>query len=281
MIPALTGYGFEVVRATDRATTTAITTGHAATAVSVVKTVHAALAASGRDLGDLTVAMVGLGSIGTSSLNLLLTRAPRPPAHLVLCDVAGSAPRLRALATELRGSGLAGSVATAESAPALPAAVYQADLIVTAVSGGTAVLDIDRLRPGTVVVDDSFPHCFDTAHALARMRGQRDVLTVGGGLLAVGDTERYIADNLPPAAASGYAERSWLPGTVASCRLESLLHTAVSGLPLVHGLVNASHAHAYWDAVEAAGVSAAPLHLLGHTIATGPPWHGTTSHGTS
>ncbi|MFE5160888.1 amino acid adenylation domain-containing protein [Streptomyces sp. NPDC056697] len=270
MIPALTGYGFEVVRATDRATT-AVTTGHAATAVSVVKTVHAALAASGRDLGDLTVAMVGLGSIGTSSLNLLLTRAPRPPAHLVLCDVEGSAPRLRALATELRGSGLAGSVATAESAPALPPAVYEADLIVTAVSAGTAVLDVDRLRPGTVVVDDSFPHCFDTARALARMRGKRDVLTVGGGLLAVGDTERHIADNLPPAAASGYAERSWLPGTVASCRLESLLHTAVSGLPLVHGLVNASHAHAYWDAVEAAGVSAAPLHLLGHTIATGPP----------
>ncbi|WP_230991356.1 non-ribosomal peptide synthetase/type I polyketide synthase [Streptomyces endocoffeicus] len=275
MIPALTGYGFEVVRATDGAAT--ITTGHAATAVSVVKTVQAALATTGRDLGDLTIAMVGLGSIGTSSLNLLLTRAPRPPAHLLLCDVAGSAPRLRALAAELRGNGLAGSVATAESAPGLPAAVYEADLIVTAVSGGTAVLDIDRLRPGTVVVDDSFPHCFDTARALARMREQCDVLTVGGGLLAVGDTERHIADDLPPAAASGYAERSWLPGTVASCRLESLLHTAVSGLPLVHGLVDASHAHAYWDAVEAAGVGAAPLHLLGHIVDTPPSWPGTTS----
>ncbi|WP_413805908.1 amino acid adenylation domain-containing protein [Streptomyces sp. OE57] len=277
MLPALTGYGFEVVRAIDGAT--AVTTGHAATAVSVVKTVHAALATTGRELGDLTVAVVGLGSIGTSSLNLLLTRAPRPPAHLLLCDVAGSAPRLRALATELRGTGLAGSVATAESAPALPAAVYEADLIVTAVSGGTAVLDIDRLRPGAVVVDDSFPHCFDTARALARMRGQRDVLTVGGGLLAVGDTERHIADDLPSAAASGYAERSWLPGTVASCRLESLLHTAVSGLPLVHGLVDASPAHAYWDAVEAAGVGAAPLHLLGHIVDTPPSWPGTATHG--
>ncbi|MFF6847385.1 hypothetical protein [Streptomyces antimycoticus] len=123
--------------------------------------------------------------------------------------------------------------------------------------------------------------------------------------VAVGGTERHIADYLPPAAASGYAERSWLPGTIASRRLVSLPHTAVSGLPLVHGLVNASHAHAYWDAVEAAGVSAAPLRLLGHTIATEPPshrateppshrateppshrgtepsWHGTTSHGTS
>ncbi|MFE2182109.1 hypothetical protein [Streptomyces sp. NPDC059455] len=278
MIPALTGYGFEVARATDGATV--VTTGHAATAVSVVKTVHAALAATGRDLSDLTVAMVGLGSIGTSSLHLLLTRGPRPPAHLLLCDVAGSAPRLRALAAELRGNGLAGSVATAESAPGLPSAVYEADLIITAVSGGsggTAVLDIDRLRPGTVVVDDSFPHCFDTARALARMRERCDVLTVGGGLLAVGDTERHIADDLPPAAASGYAERSWLPGTVASCRLESLLHTAVSGLPLVHGLVDASYAHAYWDAVEAAGVGAAPLHLLGHIVGTPPSWPRTTS----
>ncbi|MEU8875198.1 hypothetical protein AB0D24_29445 [Streptomyces javensis] len=81
----------------------------------------------------------------------------------------------------------------------------------------------------------------DTARALARMRERRDVLTVGGELLAVGDTERHIADDLPPAATSGYAERSWLPGTVASCRLEFLPHTAVSGLPLVHGLVDASH----------------------------------------
>ncbi|MFD7505050.1 amino acid adenylation domain-containing protein [Streptomyces sp. NPDC059850] len=276
MIPAYTGYGFEVVRATGGATT--VTTGHAATAVSVVKTVHAALATRGRDLGDLTVAMVGLGSIGTSSLNLLLSSAQRPPARLVLCDLAGSAPRLRALAGDLRGRGrgsgrgseLAGPVETAESAPDLPLpdVVYEADLIVTAVSGGTAVLDVDRLRPGAVVVDDSFPHCFDTARALDRMRRRRDVLTVGGGLLSVGATERHIADDLPPAAASGYAAQAWLPGTVASCRLESLLHTAVPGLPLVHGLVDASHAHAYWEAVEAAGVSAAPLHLLGHQLDT-------------
>ncbi|AEM83001.1 hypothetical protein [Streptomyces violaceusniger] len=65
---------------------------------------------------------------------------------------------------ELRGSGLAESVATAESAPAFPSAVYEADLVVTAVSGGKAVLDVDRLRPGTVVVDDS-SRTVSTPHA--------------------------------------------------------------------------------------------------------------------
>ncbi|WAX81622.1 hypothetical protein [Streptomyces sp. KMM 9044] len=35
---------------------------------------------------------------------------------------------------------------------------------------------------------------------------------------------------------------------------------------LVHGLVDVGVTLAYWDAVERAGVSAAPLHLLGHTL---------------
>ncbi|MFF9063962.1 amino acid adenylation domain-containing protein [Streptomyces sp. NPDC014891] len=329
MIPSLTAYGFGVLRETEGPT--AVTTGHAATAVSVVKTVHAALARTGRslagtggsdagegldhagdpqgavgagsrgglgghgehddlsgigDLGDLTVAVVGLGSIGSSSLELFLTLAPVPPARLILCDVEGSAARLRALAEDLAGRGLAGDVEVHESgASALPAAVYAADLLVTAVSGGRAVLDVSRLRPGTIVVDDSFPHCFDTAEALARMRERRDVLIVGGGLLSVGApgpvgadgsggaagrgeaVVRRTAPGLPPAVAAAYAARSWLPGTIASCRLESLLHAADPELPLVHGLVDARLAGAYWRGMAAAGVTAGPLHLLGHAVA--------------
>lgn len=233
MIPSLTGYGFGVLHetATDattaqalttgRATTPpgvttghtatppgvttghtatppALTTGHAATAVSVVKTVHAALARTGRELGYLAVAVAGLGSIGRSSLELLLTLAAEPPARLVLCDVAGSAPRLRTLAEDLTARGLARNVEIHESGPGgLPSALYEAGLLVTAVSGGGTVLDVSRLRPGTIVVDDSFPHCFDTTKALARMREHRDVLIVGGGLLSVGAVERRTAPGLP------------------------------------------------------------------------------------
>ncbi|MFJ5138667.1 amino acid adenylation domain-containing protein [Streptomyces sp. NPDC088707] len=320
MIPSLTAYGFGVLRETEGPT--ALTTGHAATAVSVVKTVHAALVRTGRervgrrrldepgdtgqlgdpgqlgqlgqlsdpgepgqpgelsDLTDLSVAVVGLGSIGSSSLELLLTLAPEPPARLLLCDVPGSTSRLRTLADGLIGRGLARNVEIHESGRSdLPAAVYEADLLVTAVSGGGAPLDVARLRPGTIVVDDSFPHCFDTTKALARMRERRDVLIVGGGLLSVGaggasrsagvggTVERRTAPGLPPAAAAGYAARSWLPDTIASCRLESLLHAADPELPLVHGLVDARLALAYWRGMETAGVTAGPLHLLGHAVA--------------
>ncbi|MEV0218240.1 amino acid adenylation domain-containing protein [Streptomyces sp. NPDC050704] len=266
MIPSLTGYGFDVLRATEA--TAAVTTGHAATVVSVVRTVHAALDATGQELSDLTVAVVGLGSIGASSLRLLLTQARRPPARLLLCDVAGSRPRLKELAESLREQALADAVDVVESDAGLPSAVYEADLVVTAVSGGGTLLDIDRLRPGTTVVDDSFPHCFDTDRAISRMRSRKDVLVVGGGLLAVGATERHVADGLPAPAAAGYLAQPWLTGTVASCRLESLLHASGADVPLVHGLVDGSAALAYWQAVETAGVRAAPLHLLGHPIGT-------------
>jgi predicted amino acid dehydrogenase len=274
MIPALTGYGFAVLQdgalraaAPGRAQhVPVVSTGHAATAVSVVKTVLAALDATGRDLSELAVAIVGLGSIGRTSLELLLARVPRPPARLLLCDVAGSSPRLAALADHLRNRGLAGEVDCAAADPALPGAVYEADLVVAAVSGSGAILDVDRLRPGVIVVDDSFPHCFDTVRAVGRMQQQRDVLVVGGGLLHCGTTDRRTVEGLPPAATAGAAARMRPPGTIASCQLESLLLAATPGLAPVHGLVEIRLAEAYWTAVEAAGVRAAPLHLLGHTV---------------
>ncbi len=279
-IPALTGYGYDVLRETEPSAAAllpgALTTGHATTTVAVVKTVHAALAATGRDLAGLTLAVVGCGSVGTSSLRLLLARSPRPPARLILCDLPGSAPRLRRLAAELSADRPGTSVRVLESTGAragLPGELYaDADVVVTAVSGPTALLDVDRLRPGTIVVDDSFPHCFDTARALDRMRREQDVLLVGGGLLALEAAETRLSADLPALARTGAAKgtrfQPHLPGTLASCRLESLLHAHRDGteLPPIHGLVDLPHALAHWDAAESAGVRAAPLHLLDHVI---------------
>nr|WP_103508789.1 hybrid non-ribosomal peptide synthetase/type I polyketide synthase [Streptomyces sp. SM13] len=295
MIPSLTGYGFDVLRAvgttgatpavttisTGQAVATghtfpAVTTGHAATVVSVVRTVHAALDATGQEPGSLTVAFVGLGSIGSSSLELLLTRAHRPPARLLLCDVPGSGPRLKELADSLLERRLAETVEVVESHQGLPEAVYGARLIVAAVGGGGTLLDVDRLAPGTTVVDDSFPHCFDTARALARMEREKDVLVVGGGLLSAGPTQRLVAEGLPAAAVAGYLARPMVPDSIASCRLESLLQASGVDVPLVHGPVDAATGLAYWEAAEASGIRAAPLHLLTRTIApdmlTRRPW---------
>ncbi|WP_230859620.1 non-ribosomal peptide synthetase/type I polyketide synthase [Actinoplanes aureus] len=255
MIPAHTGYGAAVARHVR--SSARVTTGHAVTAASVVRTTFAA---RGRDLSGSVLAVLGVGSIGTSSLCLLLARAEQPPAGLILCDLPATADRLAALAAAITAGGYPGPI---EIATGGPDAVYRADVIVAATSGGPGTLDIDRLRPGTVLVDDSFPHCFDTARALARMRDRRDVLVAGGGLLDCGPTERSVAAGLPVAARPG------LPDAVASCQLESLLHAVTPDLPLVCGPVSATDASAYWDALDAAGVAAARLHLLDTVVS--PP----------
>ncbi|MEU4619659.1 amino acid adenylation domain-containing protein [Actinoplanes sp. NPDC023801] len=247
MIPAGTGYGTAVLPYIR--TDATLTSGHAVTAAAVVRTVLAALAARDRDPAGCVVAVLGMGSIGTSSLSLLLARGAAP-AELILCDLPAAAARLTRLAATLD---VPAEVATE------PDAVYRADVIIAATSSGPRTLDVDRLKPGTILVDDSFPHCFDTGRALARMRDRGDVLIAGGGLLACGQTRHEVAEGLPDL-------RHQLPGSMASCRLESLLHAAVPGLPPVLGPVTPEHAAAYWDALDAAGVGAAPLHLLNERL---------------
>ncbi len=44
-------------------------------------------------------------------------------------------------------------------------------------------LDVDRIRPGPLVVDDSAPHCFPIEKALRRAMERRDVLFAEAGLL--------------------------------------------------------------------------------------------------
>ncbi|MGW7591324.1 condensation domain-containing protein, partial [Streptomyces rubiginosohelvolus] len=200
---------------------------------------------------------------------LLLTLAEEPPARLLLCDAPGSGPRLKELADSLLERGLAEAVEVVESGEGLPGAVYGARLIVAAVSGGGTLLDIDALAPGTTVVDDSFPHCFDTSRALGRMERAKDVLVVGGGLLSAGAAERQVAEGLPAAAVAGYLAQPMVTDAIASCRLESLLHASGAAVPLVRGPVDAATGLAYWEAAEAAGIRAAPLHLLTRTIGPG------------
>jgi predicted amino acid dehydrogenase len=259
MIPSLTGYGFAVARRLTGRPAPELTTGHATTVASVVKSVAGALEATGQTFAKSNIAFVGLGSIGQSTLELLIDRFPHP-RRLILCDVAGSAPRLAELSTLLRARGFSGAIDIVDATPLAPDAVYEASVIVGATSA-PSVVDIDRLRPGTILVDDSFPPCFDPARAIARMQTSRDVLVIGGGALSIGPTRRTVY--IPPAGAAfrdRIADR--LPrGEIASCQLESLLRAADPSLPVTRGLVTLDGARAYYDAVERAGYSAGAWQL--------------------
>ncbi len=45
------------------------------------------------------------------------------------------------------------------------------------------VLDIMQVKPGTLIVDDSGPHCFSTEQAIQRFEEREDILFTEGGVL--------------------------------------------------------------------------------------------------
>jgi predicted amino acid dehydrogenase len=257
LIPAITDFG----RALEPRQGLALTTGHATTASAIVLTAMAAARAAARKLADETIAFVGLGAIGTATLRLL-SDLPVHPRGLILCDVPAKARELEQLADELRtASGYRGDVEVVSAHGTVPAAVYRSRFIIGA-TNVPGVLEIDRLAPGTIVVDDSFPHCFDLDQAIGRMASRGDVLVVDGGLVSPPGTIEWSV-NLPAGIAAvlgHHPEASLLPGStsITGCILSSLLAQGDAALA-TPGPVSAATCRDHWQTLERMRIVAAPL----------------------
>lgn len=260
MLPAHTRYGYALLTTEHRTAQAMLTTGHSTTVVAVVKTIQATLATTEQALSTLAVGCLGVGSIGSAALQLLL-KIGGHPATLTLCDVVGSGDRLRALATTLHQKfDYQGNVRIIEVDECLPSELYTVDLLIGATSRPN-LLDVMQLRPGTIVVDDSFPACLDVDQAIERMRRQQDILVTGGGLLHCGAIQRTLYLPTQNTTLARLIAGQLHPDTIASCQLEALLWSVYPSLPLTHGVATLAQAQQYWRAAEAIGISAAPLHL--------------------
>ncbi len=264
LIPAATEYGRAISRSD---ALPAITTGHATTAAAMVMNIAEAVREAGRDLSQECVAVLGLGSIGVTVLNLMLDRLPHP-ASLILCDLPAQAAKVRALAAEIRRRGFAGpvEVALASSTGAVPDAVYQASFVIGA-TNAPDVLDVARLAPGAVIVDDSFPPCFSMASAVERVRRSGDIMFSAGGLVrAPGAIARRLA--VPPAAlrfldhplllaALGNPHHDQITG----CVLSGLLTAGGPKLPPTIGLADLASCRAHYQALAELGFGPVPIHF--------------------
>jgi len=223
ILPAQTGLGTRIVGDEHQR----VTTGHTATVIAMVLTCEVVLGVLGRDWSTVHLGVLGHGAIGRAVLAVLRARLGEP-ASLGIQD-----PKHPESVADLTGC----------------------DLILGATSGGST-LDVASLKPGTVVIDDSFPRAFDDDAALARMKTAGDVLLVGGGMIDVGALSRTSPFPQAGAIRALYPHR-WLPG----CHAEALLLANHPEMAVTVGVVSPQRALSMLDAVVAMGWQAAPLHL--------------------
>ncbi|AXF23375.1 hypothetical protein CUJ89_23405 [Burkholderia pyrrocinia] len=185
---SLTNYGRRI-EARSKELGIELTTGHAVTSVSIVRQFDKALCESRMNGSDAVLAVVGVGSVGAGVARLLAhsTRATRP-AGLILVDTLQQHDRLHAIAKEVAScSPMQVSVEVLPTRHALPAdsrCYREANVIVSAVST-PSILDIDLVRPGTILIDDSQPYCWNRDAAWGRVQARGDILPCDAGLVDV------------------------------------------------------------------------------------------------
>jgi hypothetical protein len=269
LIPSATNLGATVHAACPSEERLApVTTGHATTVAAVVLNLVELLRAGGRSLPEETVMFYGVGSIGLGALRLALDVLPHPPA-LRLFDPFRGAPYFKELKMRLRRDhGYRGDIGVVHPEQLGRQKHYDASVIVGATNRENT-LDVDRLAPGTLVVDDSSPHCLNGLAAFERLARSKDILFTEGGFVRAAQPMPRIA-HVPPTVASTMPAAvpqlffSMLRAEdITGCILSALLAAGRPDLPPTLGPISSDAALTHWRALSQLGYAAARLNYEG------------------
>jgi amino acid adenylation domain-containing protein len=232
-----------------------LTTGHETTAAAVAINLKSLIERCAMDLRQETVGVLGIGSIGTSVLELLLANLPHP-RRLILCDIYQKRDHLEFIKKQLQtGFGYAGEITTLQTEGRVPAEFYRAHIIIGATNVPN-VLDIDQLEANTIVIDDSGPHCYDNKQAISRFENQQDILFTEGGELRlpcpVGRTV-FSDHNLAGVPTAVH-------GQIASCVIAGLILQHMPGVGRTIGTVRVDDSSYRLSTLKQLGFQAPVLH---------------------
>jgi NAD(P)-dependent dehydrogenase (short-subunit alcohol dehydrogenase family)/acyl carrier protein len=264
LIPSATDYGLAVRDWIGSESGPRITTGHATTTAAVILNLQAMLERTGRSPGREHLAVLGLGSIGQSCLALALDVLPHPRS-LSLCDIYAKKDELAGIAKSLREKhGYRGTVRVLTSERGLPDGLFEATTILTAVSVPD-VIDVARLRPGTIIVDDSYPPGFSLELGIQRAEADADLFFGNAGMVRLAEPIRETVF-VPPGAepvvarlgdAAFRKELARDPRELTACILSSLLTDRHEGFRATVGLAELADLRSHYRGLARLGITAA------------------------
>ncbi len=242
-----------------------ITTGHATTSAAVVLSIEQSLAVTSRDMRRERVGFLGLGSVGSCVLRLMLAELPHP-SSLILCDAFSNAKRLNELGSALTDEfAFEGDVQVLTARPNVQDDFYLSTLIVGATNSPDVLLS-RNIRPGTIIVDDSAPYCVSAPDIIQRMHHRRDVIATEGGLV-------HSPVPLQHSIVGGQNElkgMGWVPYLnafeITGCVLSSVLSINEAAAPRTSGTVSLDVARMHYRALRANGFRGAELQFGGQLL---------------
>ncbi|KPA10319.1 amino acid adenylation domain protein [Candidatus Magnetomorum sp. HK-1] len=137
--------------------------------------------------------------------------------------------------------------------------------------GSAIKMDISRLKPGTIIVDDSGPHCFDSKQAIARLEEKQDILFTEGGVLNLVppyNCTLYIP-NFVEKSLTEEQKRNVLqynPSIITSCILSGLLIFQFEELKSTVGQTDIDMSFKNYKKLKELGFTAANLHCGDYLI---------------
>lgn len=159
-----------------------ITAGHDSSFITIFFNLEYCLEITKRNISQETIGFLGMGSIGTNILKILIQHYEHPK-RIILCDLYQNKTKLDLFAKLLKDKyQYFGDVLITNSGDQVPTEFYEATTIIGA-SNVPNIIDITQLRSGTLIIDDSTPPVLSVSDAITRFESQHDVLYIEAGLI--------------------------------------------------------------------------------------------------
>ena len=193
------------------------------------------------------------------------------PIEIILCDLKRKNERVKQFSAELEKKYHL-KVSTVFYDDDSFERVYEADMFLGA-SSAAQVLQVEHLRAGSVLIDDSFPPVIDVRNSINRMKQEKDVLILGGGKLALPSSRiKSISRCVPQVFLSLFMNqmgREGLPG----CWLEAILfswaekkYLSQGTEYLTQGIITSEKLLPVWELKTELDLKIPPLHFYKYNV---------------
>ena len=125
------------------------------------------------------------------------------------------------------------------------------------------VLKIDKIKPGTIIIDDSGPHCFPKDEAIKRLHSEGDILFTEGGVLESQKGFKkttFLPQAMTKTYLSQYQQHFLKSKEITGCILSSLLSAKFMNLKPEIGLIDTKESYLHYKKLSQLEFIGASLH---------------------